>query len=89
MAGRRASTRDPSFEFFSWADSVQTVELMDSVLASAPNGRPVNVLVELGGPHGRTGARTVESARAVAEAVHRSARLTLAGRRRIRGRAQS
>jgi D-serine deaminase-like pyridoxal phosphate-dependent protein len=70
---------DPSFEFFSWADSVQTVELMDGVLASAPNGRPVNVIVELGGPHGRTGARTVESARAVAEAIHRSARLTLAG----------
>ena len=70
---------DPSFEFFSWADSVQTVELMDSALASTPNGRPVNVLVELGGPHGRTGARTVESAVAVAEAIHRSARLTLAG----------
>lgn len=70
---------DPSFEFFSWADSVQTVQLMDGVLASVPNGRPVNVIVELGGPHGRTGARTVESARAVAEAIHRSARLTLAG----------
>ncbi len=70
---------DPSFEFFSWADSVQTVELMDGVLASTPNGRPVNVIVELGGPAGRTGARTVESARAVAEAIHRSARLTLAG----------
>ena len=70
---------DPSFEFFSWADSVQTVELMDSALASTPKGRPVNVIVELGGPHGRTGARTVESALAVAEAIHRSARLTLAG----------
>ncbi len=70
---------DPSFEFVSWADSVQTVELMDGVLASAPNGRPVNVIVELGGPHGRTGARTVESARAVAEAIHRSTRLALAG----------
>lgn len=70
---------DPSFEFFSWADSVQIVELMDRVLASTPNGRPVNVIVELGGPSGRTGARTAESARAVAEAIHRSARLTLAG----------
>jgi D-serine deaminase-like pyridoxal phosphate-dependent protein len=71
--------RDPSFEFFSWVDSVQTVELMDHLLGSRPSERPVNVLVELGAPHGRTGARTLESARAVAAAVHHSARLTLAG----------
>ena len=31
---------DPSFEFFAWADSVQTVELMDRVLASTPTERP-------------------------------------------------
>ena len=70
---------DPSFEFFGWADSVQTVELMDRVLASTPNEQPVNLIVELGGPGGRTGARTIDSARAVAQAIHRSARLTLAG----------
>ena len=70
---------DPSFEFFGWADSVQTVELMDRVLGSSPGERPVNVIVELGAPGGRTGARTIESARAVAAAIHRSARLTLAG----------
>jgi D-serine deaminase-like pyridoxal phosphate-dependent protein len=71
--------RDPSFEFFSWVDSVQTVELMDQLLGSWPGERPVNVLVELGAPHGRTGARTLESARTIAEAVHHSARLVLAG----------
>ena len=70
---------DPSFEFFSWADSVQTVELMDRTLASTPNGRPVNVIVELGGSGGRTGARSLESALAVVAAIHRSPRLTLAG----------
>jgi D-serine deaminase-like pyridoxal phosphate-dependent protein len=70
---------DPSFEFFSWADSVQTVELMDRGLASTPNGRPVKVIVELGQAGGRTGARSIESARAVAEAINRSARLALAG----------
>jgi D-serine deaminase-like pyridoxal phosphate-dependent protein len=70
---------DPSFEFFSWADSVQTVELMDRTLASTPNGRPVNVIVELGGAGGRTGARSIESAVAIAAAIHRSRRLTLAG----------
>jgi len=71
--------RDPSFEFFSWVDSVQTVELMDHLLGSWPGERPVNVLVELGAPHGRTGARTLESARDVAAAVDDSARLNLAG----------
>jgi D-serine deaminase-like pyridoxal phosphate-dependent protein len=71
--------RDPSFEFFSWVDSVQTVELMDHLLGARPGERPVHVLVELGAPHGRTGARTLESARAIAAAVHHSARLTLAG----------
>ena len=70
---------DPSFEFFGWADSVQTVELMDRVLGSSPGERPVNVIVELGAPGGRTGARTIESARAVAAAIHRSAHLALAG----------
>jgi D-serine deaminase-like pyridoxal phosphate-dependent protein len=70
---------DPSFEFFSWADSVQTVELMDHTLASTPNERPINMIVELGGSGGRTGARSIASARAVAEAIHRCARLTLAG----------
>ena len=70
---------DPSFEFFGWADSVQTVELMDRVLGSSPGERPVNVIVELGAPGGRTGARTIEAARAVAAAIHRSPRLTVAG----------
>ncbi|MGV0744057.1 alanine racemase [Mycolicibacterium sp. XJ870] len=70
---------DPSFEFFSWADSVQTVELMERILGSTPNERPVDVIVELGAPGGRTGARSVEAAQAVAAAVHRSARLRLAG----------
>lgn len=70
---------DPSFEFSSWADSVQTVELMDRILGSTPNERPVNVIVELGASGGRTGARTLEQARAVAAAIDRSARLRLAG----------
>jgi D-serine deaminase-like pyridoxal phosphate-dependent protein len=71
--------RDPSFEFFSWVDGVQTVELMDRLLRSSPGERSVNVVVELGAPHGRTGARTLESARDVAAAVANSARLALAG----------
>ncbi|MEU2177333.1 amino acid deaminase [Nocardia sp. NPDC019219] len=73
------SARDPSFEFLCWADSVETVALMDAHLRSAPDAKPIRVLVELGGAHGRTGARTVEQAHAVAAAIDAAARLTLAG----------
>ncbi|MEV4239018.1 amino acid deaminase [Nocardia sp. NPDC049737] len=70
------SARDPEFEFFCWVDSVETVALMEQHL---PDDARIRVIVELGGPHGRTGARTVEQAHAIAEAVDRAERLTLAG----------
>ncbi|MGK8524732.1 amino acid deaminase [Nocardia asteroides] len=73
------SARDPSFEFVCWADSVETVAVMDAHLRDTPEGARIGVLVELGGPHGRTGARTVEQAHAVARAIGASSRLTLAG----------
>nr|WP_308166921.1 alanine racemase [Nocardia albiluteola] len=71
--------RDPGFEFYSWVDSVATVEAMDGHLTGAPAGVRVPVLIELGGTGGRTGARGVEEALAVAAAVRSSARLELAG----------
>ncbi|MGF1429318.1 amino acid deaminase [Kitasatospora sp. LaBMicrA B282] len=71
--------RDPEFRFSCWVDSVAAVELMDRALRAAGAGRPVEVLVELGGPGGRTGARDVSSARAVAEAVAAAPTLRLAG----------
>ncbi len=70
------SARDPDFEFVCWADGVDTVAQMDRHL---PEGARLPVLIELGGPHGRTGARGVDAALAVAEAVLRSDRLELAG----------
>ncbi|MEU7633685.1 amino acid deaminase [Nocardia sp. NPDC049220] len=73
------SARDPSFEFTCWADSVETVALMQEQLSALPGAERVRVLVELGGPHGRTGARTVEQALAVARAIDAASRLTLAG----------
>ncbi|OZD02340.1 amino acid deaminase [Rhodococcus sp. 06-235-1A] len=68
----------PTFEFYCWADSVATVHEMDRIL-SARGHRPIAVIVELGGPHGRTGARSIEEATAVARAIATSSRLTLAG----------
>ncbi|WUD62910.1 amino acid deaminase [Nocardia sp. NBC_00511] len=70
---------DPEFELYSWVDGVGSVREMERHLTDAPEGVRLSVLVELGGPHGRTGARGLAAARAVAEAVHESPRLRLAG----------
>ncbi|NUP51528.1 MAG: amino acid deaminase [Catenulispora sp.] len=85
IAGELAA--DPDFAFAAWADSVETVALMDAALQAAGVGsgpdpetdRPVEVLVELGGVGGRTGARSVAEAEAVAEAVRAAPTLRLAG----------
>ncbi|MEV0252461.1 amino acid deaminase [Nocardia sp. NPDC050712] len=73
------SAADPLFEFVCFADSVATVELMDRHLRTAPGSARIRVLVELGGVHARTGARTVAEGHAIAAALERSERLTLAG----------
>ncbi|MFJ2781386.1 MULTISPECIES: alanine racemase [unclassified Kitasatospora] len=72
-------TADPSFAFVSWVDSAESVRLMDEALRAAGAERPVEVLVELGGPGGRTGARGVEEAVEIAAAVLRAPTLRLAG----------
>ncbi|WP_067449978.1 amino acid deaminase [Actinomadura macra] len=70
---------DPDFAFVSWVDSAHTVELMDDALRAARAQRPVDVCVELGGPHGRTGVRDDGAAREVADAVRKAPTLRLAG----------
>ncbi|MFE3058415.1 amino acid deaminase [Nocardia sp. NPDC059239] len=70
---------DPDFELYSWVDGVDAVREMERHLESAPDGVQLNVVVELGGPHGRTGARGLAAAHAIADAVHKSQRLRLAG----------
>lgn len=70
--------QDPDFQFVCWADSVETVQLMHHALAGRA-ARPVNVMVELGGPGGRTGARTNEAALEIAREIERSDSLRLAG----------
>ncbi|MGW0362216.1 amino acid deaminase [Streptomyces sp. NPDC002990] len=70
---------DPGFRFVCYVDSVRGVRLMDRALQGAP-GRPVDVVVELGAGEGaRTGARTDEGCRAVADAVASTATLRLVG----------
>ncbi|MFJ9607517.1 alanine racemase [Kitasatospora sp. NPDC101176] len=70
---------DPAFALVSWVDSTESVRLMDGALRAAGADRPVEVLVELGGPGGRTGARGVDAAVEIAAAVLRAPTLRLAG----------
>ncbi len=70
---------DPSFEFRSWVDSLDAVRILQDALAARGARRPVEVIVELGADGGRTGARTVEEALRIAQAVAASPQLRLAG----------
>jgi len=71
--------RDPEFEFVCWVDTERAVELMTEALRAVAATRPVDVLVELGLPGGRTGARDHTAALKVAEAVAASPVLRLTG----------
>ncbi|GAA1269679.1 amino acid deaminase [Saccharothrix xinjiangensis] len=75
LAGELAA--DPDFEFACWVDSVAAVDRMTEALGTPE--RPVDVLVELGAPGGRTGARDQATAVAVARAALASPALRLAG----------
>ncbi|MCK0176907.1 alanine racemase [Mycolicibacterium sp. F2034L] len=68
---------DPGFGFVCWVDSVRGVELMAAALTDA--ARPVDVCVEVGMAHGRTGCRTPEEVDAVAAAAAANPRLRLVG----------
>jgi D-serine deaminase-like pyridoxal phosphate-dependent protein len=70
---------DEGFDCYCLADSVETVEVMERELAGVAIARPLRVLVELGVAGRRTGARGLETATAVAEAISRSPVLSLAG----------
>ncbi len=84
----------PDVTIATWVDSAAAVEIMTAALSATTDSpttnatttsadptspRPVDVMVELGGAGGRTGARCVEDALAVAEAVAASPRLRLVG----------
>ncbi len=65
----------PSLELACWVDSDAAV----ASLARAAGERPIDVLVEMGGAGGRTGARGRDAALAVADAVAAEPRLRLRG----------
>lgn len=76
--GELLSARDRP-EVMWYVDSLAGVRLAEEALPAAAAGERPRVLVEVGHRNGRTGARTVGEALAVAAAVHRSDRLDLAG----------
>jgi D-serine deaminase-like pyridoxal phosphate-dependent protein len=62
-----------------WADDVRGVEILDQALAHARSSAQLNVLVDVGGADGRTGARTTQRALEVARAIASAPTLRLAG----------
>ncbi|RAX44098.1 amino acid deaminase [Arthrobacter sp. AQ5-06] len=63
----------------SWVDSTVTVEVIQRTLEAAGSSAVLDVLVELGGTGGRTGARGIDAAMDVARAVSASRSLRLVG----------
>jgi len=79
LAWLAVELNDPGFDFMSWVDSVDAVAQMTAVLEKRELSRPVDVIVELGAAGARTGARTIEQAVLVADAVRASPVLRLRG----------
>jgi len=71
--------RDKTFKFHCLVDSLPGVHLLESAVAAAGHEQRLEVLLELGFAGGRTGCRTPERAREVADAVAGSRHLALAG----------
>lgn len=74
LAGELA---DPDFDFYCYVDSAAGAAAISEVGRAAP--RPVQVLVERGLPGGRTGVRSDDAARALAERVRDLPGLSLVG----------
>jgi D-serine dehydratase len=71
--------RDPAFDLYVLADSVEIVNDLAEGAARAKLPRALNVLAEVGIVGGRTGARTLDAAMGVARAIAAAPGLTLAG----------
>lgn len=71
--------RDPDFEFLFLVDSLAGVEIAERALGARKPRRKVRALVELGTAGGRSGARTLQEAVAIANAVRDASCLELAG----------
>jgi D-serine dehydratase len=64
-----AMRADPGFDFYCFVDSVAQLDNIVRHLAGQAPGRPIKALLEVGVMGGRTGVRTIEAGRAVADAL--------------------
>jgi D-serine dehydratase len=71
--------RDPGFDFYAFADSVESVQRLAAAAEAVDLPRPLQLLVEGGVAGERTGCRTLEQALAVARAIESSPVLALRG----------
>lgn len=77
LAGLRDLTAAKDVSIRCFVDSVDGVAIAEAVYQQGPN--PLEVLVDVGTPRGRTGVRTTAEARRVAERAASSAALRLVG----------
>lgn len=70
---------DSQAEILALVDSIEAVEAMERALSGRGEGRPIDVLVELGTRRGRTGCRSIGEAVEVADRAAASDRLRLVG----------
>jgi D-serine dehydratase len=64
--------RDPRFDFYCLVDSLESVELLLEETLRNPIGRPLQVLVEVGFPGQRCGARRIDDILRIAQSVKNS-----------------
>lgn len=60
---------DPALDLYSLVDSLEGLERLQAALARRPLSRPLQLLLEVGLPGGRTGVRTREAGQALGRAV--------------------
>lgn len=70
---------DPGLDFYTLVDSPAGLDLLRDGLGRWPIGRPLQVLLELGAPGGRTGVRIDDDARGLARTVAVDPLFALAG----------
>lgn len=71
--------RDPDFELLFYLDSADGLGAISAALAEVTGDRPLEVVIELGHAHGRTGVRTVAEVVELARAAAAVPRLAVAG----------
>lgn len=71
--------RDPAFDFYCLVDSARSIDILEAAIADGRQTRPLQLLLELGYPGGRSGLRDDAEALALARRIAASPGLVLRG----------